>query len=76
MVHEEAGAEAAPKMFGVISLSFKLRNQGKHPREEWEIPVYLFMAGGLLVGAIGLGMQKNTSIVTWARQRAHEKLDN
>ena len=76
MVHEEAGAEAAPKMFGVISFSFHLRKQGKHPREEWEIPTYLFMAGGLLVGAIGLGMQKNTSIVTWARQRAHEKLDN
>lgn len=34
------------------------------------------MAGGLVVGAIGLGMQKNTSIVTWARERAHEKLDN
>ena len=76
MVHEEAGAEAAPKMFGVISFFLILINQGKHPREEWEIPTYLFMAGGLLVGAIGLGMQKNTSIVTWARERAHEKLDN
>ena len=76
LVHEEAGAAAAPKMFGVSSMDILCKNQGKHPREEWEIPTYLFMDGGLIVGAVGLGMQKNTSIVTWAREKAHEKLDN
>ena len=76
LMHEEAGAEAAPKMFGVITFPLQFIQQGKHPREEWEIPTYLFMAGGLIVGAVGLGMQKNTSIVTWAREKAHQRLDN
>ncbi|OAO13419.1 hypothetical protein AV274_4921 [Blastocystis sp. ATCC 50177/Nand II] len=66
LVHEEAAAaEAAPKMFG-----------GKHPREEWEIPVYVFMVGGIVMGVVGLWAQKNTSIMSWARDKAQKKLEN
>lgn len=64
-VHEEVVQESAPKMFG-----------GKHPREPWELPVYIFMFGGIGMGVIGLWAQKNTSIVTWARERATKRLEN
>lgn len=65
LTHTEPAAEAAPKMFG-----------GKHAREEWEIPVYVFMVGGIAMGVIGLWAQKNTSIVSWARSKAEKKEEN
>ncbi|CBK22831.2 uncharacterized protein [Blastocystis hominis] len=64
-IHEEAAQEAAPKMFG-----------GKHARESWELPTYIFLAGGMVMGAIGLWAQKNTSITTWAREKASKRLEN
>ena len=41
-----------------------------------EIPVYVFMVGGIAMGVIGLWAQKNTSIVSWARSKAEKKEEN
>ena len=63
-------------MFGVLVAVLFVIWQGKHPREDWEIPVYVFMAGGIAMGVIGLWAQKNTSIVSWGRKKAIKEEEN
>ena len=38
--------------------------------------MYVFMVGGIVMGVVGLWAQKNTSIMSRARDKAQKKLEN
>ncbi|KZO95054.1 hypothetical protein CALVIDRAFT_538520 [Calocera viscosa TUFC12733] len=47
----------------------------KRKLEDWELPWYIGMYGGLLVCGIALAFKPDTSIQTWAMKEARERMD-